>query len=80
MPTTMEIFDTSYPAVNSPPQPAATLIVGTNYDGCCNVSGTLEFAVDDALLAANPINRVDPEGTNTLVIAFGGLFEVLPIV
>lgn len=64
--TTRDRLEASYPAVNSLPQSSSTLITYTNNDGCWALSGTLAFAEEDALLAANPINRRDPSGLLTI--------------
>jgi hypothetical protein len=75
MPTTMDMLETSYPVADSPPQTTTTMTARADYDGCWAVStcgcewhwgasaAPHNVVVEDRL-AANPINHIDPRGTD----------------
>jgi hypothetical protein len=84
MPTTLEMLETSYP---EPDSLASTTTNRVNFGGCwaastcgCDwhwgVSAAPPNVVVDDRLAANPINRLDPQGTK--IIAWDASFDNAP--
>jgi hypothetical protein len=63
MPATLDMLKPSYLQIHPLPPAISTPIADANYDGCWAVSEPFWEVVEDDRLAANPINRVDPEGT-----------------